>query len=295
MSNYNKTINELGQIKTSLPYCLFKIDSRFFKLNDEHKTKIRFVKVKTVPNRRASFLKNFDTIRDRWGIDAYSEVLVLTKQKFDNSQEAKVFALKLINNFLKIYRYYDKTAVHLVDLNPEDLFGFNYLYKGKEVFEINFAGGITPTNSLLNFRVSSKIENALSNKFVLPFWEELLMNSEQYIYQVNFRHSILESVTALELVISDFIKKKCKEKNILLVDAKDYIKNISLMGNVKVTVRLLIADDLPEDEVFEKCKAGITIRNKIVHDGVKEVNKNEAKDTLKANQKLIIFLSKYLI
>lgn len=295
MENLNRKISEFSQISTSLPYCLFKVDSRFFKLNDEYKTKIRFVKVKTVPNRRTSDSKNIDTIRDRWGIDAHSRVFILTEKKFDDSKKAKEFTLKVVNNFLKIYRYHDKTAVHLVDLNPEDFFEFNYMYKGRGFFEMALAGGITPTNPLLNFQVSNEIESALSNNFVLPFWEELLMNSEQYIYQVNFRHSILESVTALELIISDFIKKKCQEKSISIGDAKGYIKNIGLTGNVRITVRLLISDDLPEDEVFEKCKAGITIRNEIVHEGRKEVNKNEAEDTLKASQKLIVFLNKYLV
>ncbi len=294
MSNPSKTINELGQIKTSLPYCLFRVDSRFFKLNDEYNTKIRFVKVKTVPNRRTSDSKNIDTIRDRWGIDAHSDVFILTEKVFDDSQKAKEFALKIINTFLKLYRHHDKTAVHLVDLNSEDLFGFNYVYKGKGVFEINLAGGITPTNPLLNYQISNEIENSLLNNFILPFWEELVMNAEQYIYQVNFRHSILESVIAIELIVSDFIKKKCKEKNILDDDAKEYIKNVGLTGNIRTTLKLLIDDNLPEDEIFEKCKAGITIRNAIVHNGRKDVNKNEAENTLKANKQLINFLNKYL-
>ena len=292
MNVFSKKISELSEIRTSLPYCLFKVDSRFFKLNDEYNTKIRFVKVKTVPNRRTSDSQNIDTIRDRWGIDAHSNILILTEKKFTDSLKAKEFTLKLINKFVKIYRYNDKTAVHLVDLNFEDLFDFNYLYKGKGIFEVNLAGGITPTNPLLNFQLSNKIETALKSNFEVPFWEELLINSEQYIYQTNFRHSILESVISLELVISEFIKKKCKEKGISASDTEEYIKNVGLTGNIKTSIKLLISDELPEDELFEKCKAGITIRNSIVHDGRKNVNKNEAEDTLKANKQLIQFLNK---
>jgi hypothetical protein len=294
MSNLNKTNNELSKIKTSLPYCLFRVDSRFFKLNDGDNTKIRFVKVKTVPNRRTSDSKNIDTIRDRWGIDAYSDVFILTEKIFNNSQRAKEFALKIINAFLKLYRYYDKTAVHLVDLNSEDLFGFNYMYKGRGVFEINLAGGITPANPLLNYQMSNEIDSALTSGFELPFWEELLMNSEQYIYQTNFRLSILESVIALEFITSKFITKKCKEKNISETNANNFIKDVGIEGNIKTTIKLLIDDNLPEDDLFGRCKAGINIRNKIVHKGKKDVNRNEAEDTLKANKQLIKFLNKYL-
>lgn len=289
-----KKTNELSQIKTSLPYCLFRVDSRFFKLDDEYNTKIRFVKIKTVPNRRTSDSKNMETIRDRWGIDAHSRVLILTEKKFKDSSKARSFALRLINTFVKVYRHYDKTAVHLVDLNSEDLFGFNYMYQGRGIFEMNLAGGITPINPLLNYQISNEIESSLLSNFILPLWEELLMNAEQYIYQVNFRHSILESVIAIELVVSNFIKKKCKEKNISDDDAEEYIKNVGLTGNIKTTLKLLINDDLPEDEMFEKCKAGITIRNAIVHRGRKDVNKSEAEDILNANKQLISFLSKYL-
>lgn len=290
MNIASQQIKEFGKINTSLPYCLFKLDSRFFKFNDEYNTKIRFVKIKTVPNRRTSDSKNIDTIRDRWGVDAHSDVQILTEKKFDDSEKVKEFALKIINKFIKIYTYYDKSSVHLVDLNSEDLFGFNYLYNGKGSFEINLAGGITITDPLLNFRISNDIEVALKNNFDLPFWEELLVNSEQYIYQTNFRHSILESVIALELVVSDFIKEKCKEKNIPDKDAGDFIKDAGLTGNIKTTLKLLINNDLPEDDLFEKCKAGITIRNSIVHKGRREITRNEAVDTLAANKKLINFL-----
>ena len=294
MNNPSKAINELAQIKTSLPYCLYKVDSRFFKLGDEYNTKIRFVKIKTVPNRRTSDSKNIDTIRDRWGIDAHSEVSILTEKVFNDSQKAKEFTLKIINIFVKLYRHYDKTAVYLVDLNSEDLFGFNYIYKGRGIFEMNLAGGITTTNPLLNYQTSNEIENSLANNFTLPFWEELLMNSEQYIYETNFRHSVLESVIALELITSKFIIKKCQEKNIPDSDAKEYIQRVGIEGNIKTTFKLLIDDNLPEDEVFERCKAGITIRNAVVHKGRKDVNKTEAEDTLRANKELIDFLNKYL-
>jgi hypothetical protein len=134
------------------------------------------------------------------------------------------------------------------------------------------------------------VEKALLDKFELPFWEELLMDAEQYIFQTNYRHSILESVTALEYVVSKFIKKKCTDKNISENDAKGYIKDIGLTGNIKITIKLLIDDELPRDEVFEKCKSGITIRNKIIHEGRKEVSASCAQDTYEFSKELIEFL-----
>lgn len=289
-----KKNNELSQIKTALPYCLFKIDSRFFKLNDEYNTRIRFKKVKTTPNRRASESINIDTIRDRWGIDAYSDVFILTEKIFSDTEKAIKFTLNKLNYLIRTYRFYDKTAVHLVDLNPEDLFGFDYIYKGKGVCRMNLAGGIAQSDFLLNYQISNEIEKSLLDKFELPFWEELLMDSEQYIFQTNYRHSVLESVIALEYVVSKFIKKKCSEKDISKNDAQEFITKIGIAGNIKTTVKLLIDDKLPDDKVFKKCKSGITTRNNIVHNGKKDISLNEAQEVYKFSKKLIEFLFPYL-
>jgi len=42
------------QIKTSLPYCLYKMDTRFFKLGDEYNSKIRFTKIEQLNRRTQS-------------------------------------------------------------------------------------------------------------------------------------------------------------------------------------------------------------------------------------------------
>jgi len=103
--------------------------------------------------------------------------------------------------------------------------------------------------------------------------------------------SILESVIALELVLSNFIRQEGEKRNIGDSDIKNYIKNIGVTGNIKVTIKMLIENNLPSDDVFEKCKSGISIRNKIVHEGRENVNENETKNTLESNK----FMMKFLI
>ena len=247
-------------IKTSLPYCLFGVDNRFFKLNDGLNTKVRFLKVQTTPNRRTGASKNIETIRDRWGIDAHSDVEIYTDQVFAKLQDAEVFSLQIINDFVKRYQYFDKRAVHLVLLSQEDLFGFNLISDGSGVVSIGLAGGITVFNPLLVHEISNQIETSIIESEKIPFYEELFSNAEQYIYQLSYRHSILESVIALELVISKFILQKCSAKGIEGTDAKNYVKNVGLTGSIKVTLRLLLDDiPLPEDTVFEKCKAELSM------------------------------------
>ena len=155
----------------------------------------------------------------------------------------------------------------------------------------NGSCGITVFNPLLVHEISNQIETSIIESEKIPFYEELFSNAEQYIYQLSYRHSILESVIALELVISKFILQKCSAKGIEGTDAKNYVKNVGLTGSIKVTLRLLLDDiPLPEDTVFEKCKAGITIRNDIVHRGRKDISEIEASDTLKYSRELVNFL-----
>lgn len=279
-------------IKTSLPYCLHRVDTRFFKLKDEFNSKIRFIKVETTPNRRTRASKNMEVIRDRWGIDAHSDVEIITNKQFADIDEAEIFALKLINDFIRRYRYYDRTSVHLVTLTKEDLFGLNLISNGQGVFSVSFAGGMTVANPLLNYKISSNIEHSIASREDLPLWEELLLNSEQYLYQLEYRHSVLESIIALELVLSDFIRNKCKQKGISKKETDEYIQKVGVAKNIKVTLKLLLGNKkLPEKDVLEKCKASITIRNRIVHQGFKNISETEAQDALNYSKKLINFLN----
>lgn len=283
------------QIKTSLPYCLYRIDTRFFKLGDEFNSKIRFVKVETTPNRRTQSSQNVEVIRDRWGIDAHSDVEIYTDKTFANVVEAEISTLKIINDFIKRYRFYDRDAVHLVPLTREDLFGLNFLSDGRGIMSASFAGGITVVNPLRNHEISNKIEQSVTNKEDIPLWEELLLNAEQYLYQTEFRHSVLESIIALELVVSEFVRKRCQQKGISNKVANNYLKNVGLTGNIEVTLRLLLDNrQLPDQIILQKCKASINIRNAIVHKGRKNILSIDAQDSLKYSKMLINFLIQYL-
>lgn len=286
--------NSQTKISTSLPYCLYRVDTRFFKLNDDFGSKIRFLKVETTPNRRTQASQNIEVIRDRWGIDAHSDVEIYTNKTFDKSEESELFALNLINDFVKRYRHYDTDAIHLVSLTKEDLFGFNTLTNGHGIMSVSFAGGMTTVNPLHNYEISTKIEQSITSKEEIPLWVELLCNADQYLYQTEYRHSVLESIIALELVVSRFIRTKCQQKGISKKDSDEYIKNVGVSGNIKVTLKLLLDKVvLPEQKIFEQCKSAITKRNHIVHNG-EDATAIEAQDSIKYGRQLINFITQYL-
>lgn len=280
------------QIKTSLPYCLHKIDSRFFKIGDAQNTKIRFTKQQTTPNRRTAASHNIEPIRDRWGVEAHSEVEILTDKGFAGTTDGETFALQIINDFVKIYRYHDNGAVHLVPLIREDLFGLGITnVDGSGSFAMAMGGGLQVYDPMRTQRLSDSVEEFFAKNEPLALWAELLLNAQQYLYQGDFRHSILEAVIALEIVLSDFIRKGCAAKGISTGEAEKFINDVGLTGNIQVSLKLLLDPSVVvEEEIVKKCKAGITIRNKIVHEGRKTVSSREAEETIVNAKKLIDIL-----
>jgi len=283
-----KKTTDLTKIKSSLPYCLYHIDDRFFKMNNG-KDKIQFTKEPLIPNRRTAEMVGMETIRDRWGIDAYSKVFIITERQFKDESDAKKHTLRLVNKFITIHRHFDETAVHLIPLISEDLSEFIWEASGKGVAILGLSGGIAISNPLLIQVVSSKIDGFFREDLKLQLLEELLLNAEQYIYQGQFRQATIETAIALELVVQKFITGVCEEKKIKSGYIQDYIKDVGIYSQLNILLRLLINDNFM-DEILEKCKTGVNIRNNVIHKAG-TADENQAKDFLYAVRELIKVIS----
>lgn len=89
-----------------------------------------------------------------------------------------------------------------------------------------------------------------------------LARTHQYLDQKDIRHAFFEGITALELSMEEFIRKRIKDKKIL-------IDNIQSFWNLPLRAKIIsIATtlDLPSEEV-ENTVTTIIWRNKIIHDG----------------------------
>ena len=66
------------------------------------------------------------------------------------------------------------------------------------------------------------------------------------------------------------------------------IKDVGLTGNIQVSIKLFLdSDKLPNNNTFQKCKSGITIRNAIVHKGRTQVSEQEARETFDATVEMV--------
>lgn len=282
------------KIKTSLPFCLYRVDERVYNLNDGSNTTIKFIKQKIEPSRRTSESQNIEFLRDRWGVDAYSKVEIETEKNFSGdtkAEDAKKFTLNIINDFINLYRYFDNESIHLANLIEEDLFEFMVETDGHGIFSLGFSGGMTVLDPKKITEISNRLEKAINEKYQIPFWRELLLKTHHYFFVGDYRMSILESIIALEFVLATFIKNECKEKGISDGEAEKYIIDVGLSGNLKINIKLLLEKEkLPPDIIFNKCKAGIKIRNAIIHEGRKFVSQKEVEETIWAVSEMIHFL-----
>lgn len=279
-------------IKADLPFCLYKLDERYFQIDQQ--TRIRFFKEKIEPSRRTSSSKNIEFLNDRWGIDGFSRIEIETEKNINLSEsmsdEARAFALKIINKFISLYRYFDNDAVHLVNLIESDLIDFSVKKDGHASFTIVLGGGITPINPQKISTISTILERAMSDEYEIPLWRELILNAEHYCYIGDFRMAILESVTALELVISKFISGELDAVGVQSKEIKEFIKETGIAKGLNVVVRLLTGKNGIPNDLLEKCKGTITKRNKIVHEGRKETNYQSTQDSIMAIYQLIQLL-----
>ena len=122
-----------SKIEALLPFCLYNLDERCFKIDDKYNTKIKFTKFKKEPNIRTSESHNIEFLNDRWGIDACSQVTIDTDRQFTDNKKAKLKMLEVVNDIIKIYRYFDKESVHLTTLTVTDIFNFNLIQGEKGV------------------------------------------------------------------------------------------------------------------------------------------------------------------
>lgn len=277
-------------IKANLPFCFYKLDERYFQVDPQ--IRIRFFKKKIEPSRRTSSSKNLEFLNDRWGWDGFSRVEIEIEKDINlenlTSEKAQALALKIINEFINLYKYFDENAVHLVNLIESDLLNFSVEKDGHGMFVMPLHTAVLDSKKIST--VSNIIERALNNGYKIPLWRELILNAEHYCYIGDFRMAILESITALELVISKFISGELNAAGIQNKEIKEFIKETGVAKGLNVVVRLLIGKDGISNDLLEKCKGTITKRNKIVHEGRKETNYQSTKDSIIAIYQLIQLL-----
>lgn len=124
---------------------------------------------------------------------------------------------------------------------------------------------------------------SLSGRFIL--------DAERELYYKNYPFALLNSVIALEIVVSDTIRGIANHKGISEKEINEFIQGVGLTGNIKSTLRLLAISNtiLPNDINFSQCKSAITLRNRIMHRGQRDVPEGEIPSYLESIKMVISY------
>lgn len=109
----------------------------------------------------------------------------------------------------------------------------------------------------------NKISSEINNEFKSSLSKELCIRSWQYFDQGDIKHAIIESITALEVCISEIINQGLGRLNTTIEKIDDF-KHSKL--TTKLTVVCSLKPIITETELIHSIEI-YEIRNKIVHDG----------------------------
>ncbi len=154
---------------------------------------------------------------------------------------------------------------------------------------ISFGDGLTGFLPVRADEDHRRIQNLLDNGIELS--KAFLSDAKGYIYHHDSIHALLSAVIALEVKVSDTIRQIGVKKGVDLDSIKKFIHDVGLTGQIKTNLKLLAPEQtiLPSDDVFGSCKAAITIRNAILHEGRRVVDIHQVEQLLPHIEEMIQF------
>jgi len=207
-------------------------------------------------------------------------------------------ALKFFNKFLEAYRFYSK-EYHIEPIKNTDIVSFecDYSRKGKNYFGYKYlvdtgSGGIKSGSAfILDDRVHTELRDFLKQGSQIEIQELLLCNAKNHLLSEEYPLAIIEAVSALEIVLSDFIRTESKIAGISKGSAKRFIHDIGVSGEVKVVLKLLTKNETQlDDTTYSDCEGAITLRNNVVHKGLLDLDSVDVKRKVVSIEKMLRYV-----
>lgn len=231
-------------------------------------------------------------------IPLFGELMVPVEQIISTYSE---LYLKYLNTFLDQYRFVTKRSAiknytDLTDFIPpvtaktsKDVFG-----EESFVSEMNFfARGLTTALDDRSEEDHLRLQEYLNNN--IPLHEKFMIDAERDFHYGNFLHSIINGVISLEIIIAELFGLLSDKTNISKEVRSDFIKNVGIYLNLAFTLKLVSNIALmPDDKVFENCQSAISIRNKIVHQGKRDIGKNDVETYLSSIKEMTQYCQNYI-
>lgn len=211
-------------------------------------------------------------------------------------------AINFFNRFLEAYRFYSH-EYHIEPIKNADIVSFecSYMRRGKTYTGIRYvidtgSGGIRSGDAfLLDDQVHKELRDFLKSGKQIEIQERLLCNSKNHLATEEHPLALIEAVSALDIVLSAFIRKEGNNAGIGKKAVERFIRDVGVSGQVKVVLKLLTkAEKQLPDEIYSDCEGAITLRNKVVHEGLLKLDPTDIKRRLVSVEKMIRYVQAIL-
>jgi|GEM_PF-2360007 len=197
-----------------------------------------------------------------------SEILPLYKDTLLSAVNKFVNAVRIVTN-----RHGLKNYSHFRDFYKGITAALSPALDERQVhvFEMPFGEGLTTAKPNRSKADHQRLETLLRADIPLP--DLILSDARRELYYGNDLTAVLYSVIALEFGVSNAIRSVGLSKGIDKQSLDRMLMDVGLTGNLKTTLKLVCPNTavMPEEVVFQKCKAAITFRNKIMHKGCRKI------------------------
>ena len=256
---------------------------------------------------------------DKYGKSSFSVIEIKLPWRVDLSEKgrkpllledgpwrnkAKEIVLRFLNRFIGAVRYV--TEEYWVEpVRYQDVTEYKVSYwDGKKRYPVALAlldsgvGGIkmgTAHPFQIKAEKMQELKTILVNQSKLDASKIFILNSKDACLQEDYRRAILEAVTALEIVLYEFIMKQGEKLDIPKKKLEDFIVDVGLTGNITVVLKMLAKGlEQIDKDTLGKCKGAIKIRNKILHEGFRKVTSTDTEERIIAIEKMIAYLKRLL-
>lgn len=251
--------------------------------------------------RGVQFAPNSIVLGDRWGKFSYTKVqvvfhhlvFIVPSPLFPYYLLSK--AIDIMNRLFSVCR--GVRGDHYIRITSNDIFSYKISYidpDGKQKNDmvsapfgsntISFGGASDPTNEQL-----VKIRKILSTNAHLPLFQELILDAWDYHFYGNYRAAVIETGTAFEVFIQNFIWKEYLQRG-KTEEEIEKILEAGLMNLLRNHIKNITGHDFASTQEFSNWETNAyKIRNETVHKG-KKISENESTKAITMVSETIKFI-----
>lgn len=310
----------------NLPYAIPIPDGRYLVRIGKHiaEVAIKRNQKKEVEGGKVGGTGTMQIMFDKYGKSSFSSIQMKLPLKMDISEDgrkplllgldvsprrkAKEITVRFLNRLIEAVRYvteeYWVESARYQDISTYEMF----YWDGKKRYPVGLimldtgVGGFklgTGHPFQVEAEKMQNLNNILVNELELDPSKIFLLNSKDACLQEDFRLAIIEAVTALEIMLYRFIRRRGEKLGIPSKIVEKYIvgpKGVGLTGNITEVLKGFTKDlEQIDDKIVSKCKGAITTRNSILHKGLLEVSSTETEERIIAIEEMIAYLNRLLV